>query len=130
MNWYDTIKSDMIEAYKNGYRHTASTLKVLLGDIQRDPNKDFSDEKVMSVIKRNIKLAKESLRFGNEDARREIELLEKYLPQPVSRDELKEFLDTVDFSKLKSKMQAIGLAVKYFAPKPVDADDVKELLDD
>ncbi len=41
-------------------------------------------------------------------------LCESYLPKKATEEEIRDFLSTVDFSSLKNKMQAIGLAKKHF----------------
>ena len=41
-------------------------------------------------------------------------LCESYLPKKATRQELLEFITTIDFSKLKNKMQAVGMTKKHF----------------
>jgi len=41
-------------------------------------------------------------------------LCESYLPKKATRQELLEFITTIDFSNLKNKMQAVGMAKKHF----------------
>lgn len=126
---YDTIRSDMHKAYKQGYADTANTLKVLLSDIQRDPNKDYSDEKVLKVIKQTIKLANEAYKNGMVEAKATIQLLSTYLPKQVSEEIIRQVIEKIDFSKLKNKYQAVGLIMAQFPDGTVDGTVVKQLID-
>lgn len=129
MKLYTCLKQDMIEAYKAGYTETTDTLKTLISDIQRDPNKDYSDDKVLLVIKQTIKLAKEAIQNGDKQAVCTVTLLQNYLPKQVSEKEIKDVIRSIDFSKLKNKMQAVGIIIKHFPKGTVDGKVVRKLIE-
>lgn len=122
---YNTIKSDMREAFKSGYKQRTSILKVLTSDIQRDPNKDYSDEKVISVIRKTIKMAEES-KADDSDAVKE--LLSNYLPN-VSNDTIMDIIKDIDFAKLKNPKQAIGIVMSKLPKGAADGKKVSKMVD-
>ena len=130
MKLYEAIRTDMVEAYKRGYTQTSSTLKVLLSDIQRDPNKDYSDSKVITVIRQTISMAEEAAKSGLEEANDTVALLKNYLPKQISADIIRKAIEEVDFSKLKNKYQAIGIIKKKFPNGSVDGNTIKELIEE
>ena len=130
MKLYDAIRTDMIEAYKRGYTQTSSTLKVLLSDIQRDPNKDYSDGKVISVIRQTISMAEEAAKSGLEEAKDTVALLKNYLPKQISADTIRKAIEEIDFSQLKNKYQAIGIIKRKFPNGSVDGNTIKTLIEE
>jgi uncharacterized protein YqeY len=57
-----------------------------------------------------------------------LEFIDSYLPKQITADDIKVWLDAnVDFSKLKNKMQSVGLVVKQFG-QSVDGNLVKEVV--
>ncbi len=129
-NLYMQIKKDMVAAMKDGNKNRQSLLKVLVSDINRDPKKDYSDEKVIAVIQKTIKSLEENYRLlNNKKSLDEMKYLEAYLPKKISNDEIVDFLNSLDFSKFKNKMQAVGLVMKHFPNGSVSGKQVKEIVE-
>ncbi|NPB08930.1 MAG: GatB/YqeY domain-containing protein [Thermodesulfobacteria bacterium] len=130
MGLFERIKKDMLRALKED-REKASLLKTILGEIQRDPDKDYSDRKVVKVIQKYLKGLEENLKLGaisREDYEKERSLLSAYLPQMVSEEEIRAFLAKLDFSRFKNKMQAVGEVIKHFGAERVDGKKVQEIV--
>ncbi|GEM_PF-338954 len=130
MGLFERIKKDMLRALKED-REKASLLKTILGEIQRDPDKDYSDRKVVKVIQKYLKGLEENLKLGaisREDYEKERALLSAYLPQMVSEEEIRAFLAKLDFSRFKNKMQAVGEVIKHFGAERVDGKKVQEIV--
>jgi len=129
MELYDRIKKDMVSEVKRKNINISGMLKVLISDVQRDPNKDYSDDKVIKVITSTITLLKDphmmKLNKYNESC---IKYLQQYLPIKISVDDINEYLNTIDFSKLRNKMQAVGMVMNNFPTGSVDGNVVKEIL--
>lgn len=126
------IKQDLIIARKNGNKTRLANLSVILGEIQRSPKKDLSDEEVIKIIRRLYKLEKERLsRIDLTDKNRDItyiETLKNYLPQEASEHQIKSWIiENIDFQKYKNKMQAMKPIMKHFGSK-VDGNKVKQIL--
>ena len=120
--------------------------------------KDITDEEVMRLCKKIIKEEKGRLLFQDKHltatdvegltpkeynkfideklieldevlTSRFISCFEKYLPPMISEASIKKFInDNVDFSKLKSPMQAIGIVKNHFG-ESVDGKMVKAIID-
>jgi len=127
---YDEIKKDMVQAMKDRNKDLQSLLKVLVSDINRDPNKDYSDEKVVKIIKQTTGMLYSNYETMNiEQDKVDAEYLEqKYLPAKISEETIIEFLNTLDFSKFKNKMQAIGKVKANFPNGSVDGEVVKNIV--
>ena len=88
--------------------------------------KDYSDSAVLKCIKKYLKNLKD-LESYDKDITKEKEIIERYLPKQISEREIIDYLNTIDFSKLKSKFAAIGLCKKKFG-EAVDANVVKQII--
>ncbi len=126
-NLYEFIQTEMRDAFKEGYPKTSNLLKVLLSDIQRDPRKDYSDEKVINVITKTIKLLKESHQDSSAD---DIRCLQAFLPKEISEDEIVDFLSTIDWESLRSPKQAVGITMKHFPKGSLTGSVVSKLVDE
>lgn len=116
---------------KSGDKVITSLLRVLVSDIQRDPNKDYCDNKVISVVKKTIASLSDPyvMEKAKDDTIRSIEFLnQSYLPKRITDDEIISFIDTIDFSLLKNKIQAVGMIQKHFPDGSVDGLSVKNLV--
>lgn len=118
------VKSDMIEAFKGGYKNKCDNLKYILGEFSRmkgtKAGKDYvgdtlSDEKAVKVIKGIMnEESKLNAILGRETSDFLI-LLNNFLPEEVTEREITEWINyNVDFSKLKNKMQAVGMVKNHF----------------
>ena len=100
----DRIQEDMVKAMKSQDKDTLSVLRMLKGAMQLESiNKglELSDEVVISVISREIKQRNESIKefesAGRTDladsTKKEIEVLNKYLPEALSEEEVNKIID-------------------------------------
>lgn len=95
---------------------TKAALNVIVGELQRQPTKELSDAQVLNIIKRLIKYEEERLRHYSTISTTEyLNILKSYVPQQVDIAEIEEWIkNNIDFSKLKNKMQAIGIVGRHF----------------
>ena len=130
MTIYEDIKKEMTHALKTKDNEKKSLLRVLVSDIQRDPNKDYCDKKVTVVIKQTVKILYDNYdKFDKSQDLIDAEYLERaYLPKQVSSEDIVKFLNELDFSKLKNKMQAIGEVTRNFPEGTVDGNMVKLII--
>lgn len=107
----------------------------------RKPAEELSDDEVLSVIKRAVKQRKDSIeqftKGGRADLveteKAELSVLEKYLPQTMSREDIKKVaevkqkeLGITDKAKLG---QFVGMLMKEFKGK-AEGNDVKAVAEE
>jgi uncharacterized protein YqeY len=128
---YDEIKSDIKTFMNNRDQKSLSSLRVILGELQRNPDKDYSDKSVLKQLKT---LRKVTLKSPDPDYLI-VSLIDTYIPEPVTTPEIKEWLkvngyDKDSISKLKNPMMLIGIINKSFTDRDVDGKVVKNLITD
>jgi len=104
-------------------------IRVILGEIPRLNKKageEATEEEMIGILR---KLRKNELQvIGDGKPTTFLEIVEFYLPQMMSKDEIfKHITDNVDLSQFKNKMQAMGPIMKDLKGK-ADGNDVKEVL--
>ena len=100
MSIFDTIQSDMYAAMKSGDKHKTGTLRVALStlkDKKIEKREDLTDVEAIKIIQNLVKQRKEAADIYKENGRNdlmdnengELELLNTYLPQMMSEDDLR-----------------------------------------
>lgn len=135
---YEKIKSEIVNAMKEKDTLKLQTLRGIKGDADMEHiNKkvEINDDLMLTVISRGIKTRKESiLEFekGNrndliEKTNQEIELLQTFLPEQLSSEEIAKILDEV-FAKVNpSSEKEMGLIMKDVTPLVKGKADMKEV---
>ena len=106
MSFIEKIKSEMYGAMKSGEKIKTATLRTLLAklkDKQISQGCDFSEKDGMAVIKMLVKQRKESIVLYEkadrselaENEKKELIVLEAYLPQMMSDDEIKNLVTSI-----------------------------------
>lgn len=96
---FDKIKKDLINSMKEQDKFKLSVLRMLKSAIQKEEiNKkdELTNEEVLSVIKKEVKVRNASLEeykeYGRNDLadnlQKEIDILKTYLPEELSHEEL------------------------------------------
>ncbi|MFZ2484939.1 MAG: GatB/YqeY domain-containing protein [Minisyncoccia bacterium] len=146
MSLHQDIKGQMVEAMKARDTMRLNVIRGLLSSFtneavakKRKPDEELSDEDVLSVISRAVKQRKDSIeqfeKGGRADLadveKSELAILETYLPQQMSREEVqayvKEKAETNGFDKEKAG-QFMGMIMKELKGK-ADGGMVKEAVD-
>ena len=119
----DRIKEDLVKSMKEQDKFTLSVLRMLKSAIQTEKinkNKDLTDDEIILVIKKQIKIRTSSLEEYEKynrldlanDLKKEIDILSTYLPADLTDDELNKIIDDV-FEKLKpSSIKDMGKTIK------------------
>jgi len=122
------ILEDLKTAMKNQDKETLAVIRMVKGAIQMEElntKKELSDEEVISIIAKQIKTRKESIaefaKASREDlinkTQSEIEILEKYLPEQLSDEEVLAIIDNA-FNEIKPEsMKDMGKLMGYLNPK-------------
>lgn len=124
----DQIIADLTAAMKSQEKFTLSVLRMLKSALQLEKiNKkhDLTDEEVIAVIKKQVKMRKDSLeeytKYGKTDEidnlTKEIEVLSIYLPEELSEEEINKILDEV-FEEIKPEsIKDMGKVMKAAGDK-------------
>jgi hypothetical protein len=124
----DELLKDLTSAMKNQDKETLSVLRMVKGAIQLEEiNKkhELTDEEFIGVISKQIKTRKESiLEFEKanrtdliEQTTKEIEVLNKYMPEQLSEEEVLKIIDEA-FDEVKPQAQSdMGKLMGYVNPK-------------
>ncbi|WP_136799343.1 GatB/YqeY domain-containing protein [Desulfosediminicola ganghwensis] len=128
MNLQETIKSQLKDAMKAKDSARLGVIRILIGEFQRQPEKELSDEKVVGIIKKLIKSERELIDAGGTGDLDYIANLESYLPQQASEEDIKTWIsDNIDFSQFGNKMQAMKPIMAHFGSS-ADGNIVKKIL--
>lgn len=106
----ETINNDMKEAMKSGNKFELNVLRMLKSALQNEKiakNHDLDENEIIAVIKKQVKVRKDSLKeyqeYNREDLveglAKEIDILIKYLPEELSEEEIDKVINDV-FAKL------------------------------
>ena len=129
----EMIANDLKEAMKNGDKFTLSVLRMLKSALQMEKiNKkhDLNDEEIVAVIKKQVKVRKDSIaeyqKYNKEDLveslEKEITVLDKYLPEEMSEEEVNKIINDV-FSELNpTSIKDMGGIMKELNSRITNAD--------
>lgn len=129
----EKIAEDLKVAMKSGDKFKLSVLRMLKSALQLDSiskKHELSDDEVISVIKKQVKTRKDSIeefkKYNKTEEvaklEQEIEILNAYLPEEMTEEEIKKVIDEV-FAELKpTSMKEIGLVMKELNAKITNAD--------
>lgn len=108
MSLEQQIQADMKQAMKGGEKDTVLSLRTLLAKIKDErirlrTTRELTEDDVMAVLLMMLKRHKESVEMYQQGERpdlvkkeqAEINLLQKYLPQPLSEEEVAEIVKQV-----------------------------------
>lgn len=135
---FDKIQSDYIAAFKAKETVKKDVLGLLKGAILNakiDKKEDLTDEEIINLVEKQIKLRKDSKveyeKAGKEDVvkqlEEEIEVLMEYMPEQLSIVEVNKIIDEV-FDKVKPTSQKeMGLIMKEVTPLLKGKADMKEV---
>ncbi len=119
MSLFDTIQSDMYAAMKSGDKHKTGTLRVALStlkDKKIEKREDLTDVEAIKIIQNLVKQRKEAADIYKENGRNdlmenenaELEILNAYLPQMMSEDDLRILVKKVVEATGASSLSDIG----------------------
>jgi hypothetical protein len=104
-------------------------IRVVMGEMARTEKKAFSDDEIVSILKKLIKSEKEMLEKSSRgETSAFIDIIEAYLPAMAGEEEIRQWIaSNIDFSAYKNKMQAMGPIMVHFGSS-ADGNLVKQVL--
>lgn len=124
----EKILNDMKEAMKAQDKETLQVVRMIKGAMQMEElnkKRELIDEEVIDVISKQIKSRKESIREfekGNrqdliEQTEKEIVILQTYMPEQLTEQEVKEIIDEAISEVKPEKMSDMGKIMSIVTPK-------------
>lgn len=122
------LLTDLVTAMKSQDKETLSVLRMVKGAMQLEEinlKHELSDDEFTSVVSKQIKTRKESItefeKAGRTDliekTTKEIEILNKYMPEQLSEEEVLKVIDEA-FENVKPSTQSdMGKLMGYVNPK-------------
>ncbi len=138
MTLNEQINNDLKNSMKTKDSFTLGVIRMLKGAIQlskRNVHDEVTDEEIIDVVTKQIKLRKDSIeefkKANREDLinqnKEEIKVLEKYLPEQLSKEEILNIIDEA-FNKINPTSQReMGLIMKEITPKVKGKADMGEI---
>jgi uncharacterized protein len=128
MSLQNTIQGELKNAMKAKDTVKTGAIRILIGEFQRQPEKELRDDQVIQIIKKLIKSEKELLAASGDKDTGYIAALEEYLPAQASEDDIRTWInENIDFSQFNNKMQAMRPIMNHFG-STVDGNTVKKIL--
>src|SRR5210317_1878807 len=128
MSLQEQISAELKTAMKSRDRVKTDAVRVLIGEFQRQPEKELTDQQVAGIIRKLIKSEKELLAASGSEDSGFIEVLEGYLPQQAGEDEIRKWIaENIDFSDFNNTVQAMKPIMAHFAGN-ADGNTVKKIL--
>ena len=91
---------------------------------------EITNDDLLGIIRKLVKSEKTVLEIKKKDFSDYLEILESYLPQMATKEEIAAWInENIDLSEFKNSMQAMGTIMKHFG-KLADGNLVKQLLQD
>ena len=134
----EKINNDLKEAMKNKDSFKLGVIRMIKGAMQLEkpnPREELTDNDVIKVISKQIKMRKESIKEFEKAGRndlveqneKEIEILNTYMPKQLSEEELNAVIDKV-FDEVKpTSMKDMGIIMKTVTPLVQGKADMSEV---
>lgn len=137
MSLIDKINDDLKEAMKNKEKEKLSVIRMLKSAVHLSKielKHDLTDDDVIGVVSKQIKMCKDSInefsKAGREDLvdqyQKEVDILNSYMPEQMSLEDATKVIEEA-FEKIKPTSQKqIGLIMKEVSPKLKGVFDMGE----
>jgi len=127
------IANDFKDAMKSGDKFTLSVLRMLKSALQMEAiNKkhELTEEEIIAVIKKQVKVRKDSIteyqKYDKQELvaslEQEIAVLDKYLPAEMTEEEIDKVLDAVFTELQPSGIKDMGSVMKELNSRITNAD--------
>lgn len=146
MSIRDQLNTDLVAAMRQGDKFKRDTIRMLLAAIKQveiDQQTELDDDGLLAVLNKQAKQRRESIRDAEkadrpdliEEEQKELDLIESYLPQMMSADEIRPIASDVindigaeDLQDMGNVMSRVMPQLKGQADGRLVSDVVRELL--
>lgn len=134
----EQIMSDLKKAMKNQDKQILTIIRMIKGAMQLEEinlKRELTDEEVIGVIAKQLKMRKESLlEFEKanrkdliEQTKIEIDILNSYMPEPLSDEEIQQKIEEVLQETNANSLKDIGKVMKLLNPMLKGRADMSEV---
>jgi len=105
--------------------------RMILGEVSRlnkKANQLPSDKEIIMIIWKLINNEREVLKFKNLPENEYIRILKSLIPEIIPVDDIKEFIKTIDMTKIKNPMAIIGIVKKHLGEEKIDTQDLFNII--
>ncbi len=141
---HEKLRSDLKTSMKNKDAGVKDAIRIIMSEFFKltvpitlesgkkttRPKKDeeITNDDILNIINGLAKSEKVMMEAKKENSSEYLDLLQTYLPQMASREEITAWIkENIDFSQFKNAMQAMGPIMKHFGKK-ADGALVKEVM--
>mgnify|MGYP003583102768 CR=1 FL=1 len=132
------IQDDMKSAMRSKDAATLSTIRLLLAAIKQveiDERKELSEEDILGIITKMVKQRKDSISIYEQAERQnmadkeaaEIVVLNQYLPQPLSEDEIEALIKQAINDTSAQSIKDMGKVMNFLRPKLTGRADMGDV---
>jgi len=138
MDLYEKMTKDMVQAMKDQDKDRLTVLRMVKGAMQLEHinnKKEMNEELVIDCVSKQIKMRNDSInefeKAGRTDlidkTKAEISILNEYLPQQLSNEEVEAIIDEA-FNQIKpTSDKDMGLIMREVTPKLKGKTDMKKV---
>ncbi|MBR2828910.1 MAG: GatB/YqeY domain-containing protein [Bacilli bacterium] len=134
----EQLEKDMIDAMKRKDKDTLTVIRMVKASLKQeeiDHKKEINDDLLIDVVNKQIKMRKDSItefEKGNrqdliEQTQKEIDVLMKYLPTQLSKEEVEDVINELFLELNPSGQKDIGKVMKEATSKLKGKADMKEV---
>jgi len=124
----DAITDAMKSAMRAGEKKKLGTIRLILSAIKQvevDTRKDLSDDDVLVILDKMVKQRRESIsqyeQAGRDELadveKEEIEIIQAYLPEPLSEDEISDLIEQAISASGAESMKDMGKVMGILKPQ-------------
>ncbi len=128
MSLLKKLQEEMKSAMKSGDKERLATIRMLISEIKKvqiDTKKELSDEEIIKILQKYAKQRKDSIeqyrKAGREDLaekeERELKIVQEFLPQPLTEEEIQKIVEEVIKETGASSMKDMGKVMKVVMEK-------------
>ena len=133
---FEQINEDLKNSIKSGEKFKLSVLRMLKSALQLETinkKRDLNDDEGIAVLRRQLKQRNDSIKEYEElnkfeivsDLRKEIEIINAYLPEEASIEQINEVINQAFANLNPTSMKEMGIVMKYVTQRLVNADMAK-----
>lgn len=142
MSLVDTLRKDMFQASKEGLVDKSDILKMAIASIknaQIEVEEELTDAEIQKILRKEVKKIKDSIeqfeKMGRQDLvekeELQLEVLNSYLPELLSEDDVKKIVESkikeLGASSMKDMGKVMGVVMKELDGK-TDGNTVKTIV--